>query len=230
MTEDVRRRSARRSRTLAAVAPTRPRSPATGRTLTRAELDGSTNRLARAYAERRRRRRRLRHDRAAELDRMDPGRARAAGSSARFRSRCPRGCPTPSSTGLLRAAAAGAARRPRRSARRIAERANGFHARSGDCPTLRCPRRCRRCGRRWPPAAAPGGPNSSRRAATAGSRPLSASRWAPQEGDANLLSVPLSHNTGFTTATIGLLMRAAPGADAAVRRRTSSCGWSPITG
>ena len=43
------------------------------------------------------------------------------------------------------------------------------------------------------------------------------------EGDVNLMSVPLSHNTGFTTAAAGLLLGRPPGAHAALRPASSSC-------
>ena len=42
--------------------------------------------------------------------------------------------------------------------RRNTQRGRRFHARSARCPTRRCPRWCRRCGRRWHRAAAPGRP------------------------------------------------------------------------
>ena len=82
---------------LAAVAPDEPAVTCDGRTLTRGELDSSTNRLARAYA-----------DRGVGVGdyvtialriRSNGSRPRSRrGSSARFPNRCPRVCPNLSST------------------------------------------------------------------------------------------------------------------------------------
>ena len=97
---------------LAEQAPDEPAVTCEGRTLTRGELDTSTNRLARAYAELGVASRRLRDDRAAQLHRVDAGRAgrvearrgsaATVGPAARRRARGP-----------ARAEAAGAAGGPR---------------------------------------------------------------------------------------------------------------------
>ncbi len=81
---------------LAAHAPDAPAVTCDGVTVTRAELDATTNRLARAFASLGVGRRRLRDDRAARTRSTGCTRCWRAGSSARCRSRCPRGCPTPS--------------------------------------------------------------------------------------------------------------------------------------
>ena len=80
---------------LAEQSPDEPAVTCEGRTLTRGELDASTNRLARAYAE-------LGVRQGDYVTIVMPNSIEwvqavlAAGSSARFRSRCRPGCPTPS--------------------------------------------------------------------------------------------------------------------------------------
>ena len=158
---DGRRTSAPIGTQVSALAAADPDAPAVtceGRTLTRAELDASTNRLARAYAERG----------VGVGDYVTivlPNSIEwmqavwRAGSSAR--------CPQPLSARLPDAEFEGILDlRPRalivgrdRPARRNPQRASGFHPGPGRCPTRRCPRRCPRCGSRWPPAAAPDGPS-----------------------------------------------------------------------
>src|SRR6202007_1494390 len=75
------------------------------------------------------------------------------------------------------------------------------------CPTPRYRKRSRRCGRRWGPG---GGTGRPRPMESGGDSRIPAAIGYPlgaQEGDTTFVPVPLSHNTGFTTATIALLMR-----------------------
>ena len=53
--------------------------------------------------------------------------------------------------------------------------------------------------------------------ATVGSPPAAGYPLGAQEGDVNLLSVPLSHNTGFTTFAVGMVQGHHLVLDAAVR-------------
>ena len=132
---------------LAAADPDAPAVTCEGRTLTRAELDASTNRLARAYAELGRRHRRLRVDRDAQLDRLGPvgarvleaGRRAAAVVGATARRRVRRH-PGPACRARWWWAA------PTRAAWRRA--CPPTSCPTPPCPTHRCPRRCRRCGSR----------------------------------------------------------------------------------
>src|ERR1700737_3579827 len=119
---------------LAELAPDEAAVTCEGHTLTRAELDRSTNRLARAYAER----------------------GVGVGDYVTM--------VLPNSIEWIQAAVAcwklGAVPQPL--SRPIPV-----------CPMRPCPKPCRRCGRRWGPAAAPAGQSSSNPAATAAYRPPS---------------------------------------------------------
>ena len=158
---------------LAALAPDEPAVTCDGRTLTRGELDRSTNRLARAYAE------------------------RGVGVGDYVTIVLPNSVewvqaavacwklgavPQPLSARLPDAEFAGLLElRPRallvgRDAPRNTKRASGFRSPTRRCRTTRCRKRCRRAGSRWRPAAAPAGPSSSKPAATAGSRRHSGTR------------------------------------------------------
>ena len=127
------------------------------------------------------RRRRLRDDRAAQLDRVDPGRGGVLEARRR-------------AAAAVAAAAAGHRVRPAccelRPPALLVGRDDPARSKypacqqisppTRHCPTPHCPKRCRRCGRRWGRAAAPAGPSSSSPAATAGYLPRSAIRWAPR--------------------------------------------------
>ena len=183
--------------------PDAPAVTCAGRTLTRRELDLSTNRLARAYAERG----------VGVGDYVTivlPNSIEwvqavlAAGSSARCRSRCRRGCPTPSSRRCLalRPQALIVGRDDPRG--QVTQCASGFHTGSG---TVR-----RRAARGGVAGVEVDGVRRQHRSAQAdrGRRrqPVPAAAGYPlgaQEGDINLLSVPLTHNTGFTTFAVGLV-------------------------
>ena len=115
---------------LAEADPDAPAVTCEGRTLTRGELDASTNRLARAYAELGVGTGRLRHHRHAQLDRVGAG--GAGDVEAR---RGPAAVVGPAARrrvgGTAGAATAGPAGRPRRSRRRDTQRGRRFHTRPG---------------------------------------------------------------------------------------------------
>jgi bile acid-coenzyme A ligase len=147
---------------LAARAPDAPAVTCGGRTVTRAELESSTNRLARAYAE---------HgvgvgDYVTVMLPNSIEWVQAVVATWKLGA-----IPQPLSPRLPQAEIEGlldlhprallVGRSDARGA--IASVAPGF---TPD-PALSCPTRCRRRGSRWHPAAAPGAPNSSKPAATA---------------------------------------------------------------
>ena len=190
---------------LAELAPDAPAVTCDGRTLTRAELDATTNRLARAYQE-------LGVGVgdyvtivlpnsiewiAGDHCVLEAGRGPAAVVRTAAGRRV-RGTPG--------VAAVGAGGRPGGSARQITKCAHWFHTRSG---TVRCAATGSGfagmegggLGRQHGSAQADRGRRRQPDARQQSDRTLGA-----QEGDVQLVSVPMSHSTGFNWATAGLLM------------------------
>ncbi len=85
------------------------------------------------------------------------------------------------------------------------ECASRFHARIRTLSDDRCQRWCHRCGSRWRRAAAQDRPKLIEAGGDSRFPPSAGYPLGAQDGDVNLISVPLSHNTGFTTFAIGLV-------------------------
>ena len=213
---------------LAELAPDAAAVTCDGRTLTRAELDATTNRLARAYQE-------LGVGVGDYVTIVLPNSIEflqatiACWKLGAVPSRCRRGCRTPSSRdpGVT---AVGAGGRPGGSARQITKCAHWFHTRSG---TVRCAATggglagMEGNGIGWQHGSAQADRGRRRQP---DARQQSEPDVGAQEGDVQLVSVPMSHSTGFNLAAAGLADGPPPRPDAAVRGPASSSGWSPSTG
>ncbi|GBE63686.1 AMP-dependent synthetase [Mycobacterium sp. MFM001] len=186
---------------LAAKAPDEPAVTCDGQTITRAELDRSTNRLARAYAE------------------------RGVGAGDYVTIVLPNSIewvqatvacwklgavPQPLSPRLPAAEFAGILElRPRallvgRGHPGIPSVPAGFTPNTSDDPLPEAVSPC------WKSMASGGSTGRPKLIEAGGDNRIPPEIGYPlgaQEGDVNLISVPLTHNTGFTTAVVGLLMR-----------------------
>ena len=198
-------------------APDEPAVTCDGRTLTRGELDASTNRLARAYAELGVRPRRLRDDRAAQLDRVGAGGAgrwKLGAIPQPLSARLP-GRRTGGSAGATATGLAGRPRRPRRRNRPASQ------AISRPIPRCRTQRTPKSVSPVWKSMASGGSTGRPKLIEAGGDSRLPAavglSRWAPRRATSSWCRCRCTHNTGFTTFADRADAGPPPGADAALR-------------